>query len=91
LLDGLEAECIGMPSELDKLGFNPRLDLDRFGLSPAREQKSVPDPSRPAERRLAETSQPDRDLCPRAGIVDWKIRPSWGSLPERFKGSLSRS
>src|SRR5437868_13714898 len=27
LLDGLEAESIGIPSDLDKLGFNPRLDL----------------------------------------------------------------
>src|SRR5882672_7896420 len=62
LLDGLEAECIVIPSELDQLGFDPRLDLDRLGLSPAREQKSVPDSGRPVERGLAETSQPDRDL-----------------------------
>src|SRR6195256_4909237 len=62
LLDGLEAECIGMPSELDKLGFNPRLDLDRFGLSPTREQESVPDPGRPVVRGLAGATQPNRDL-----------------------------
>src|ERR1700731_5501044 len=36
LLDGLEAECIGIPSELEQLSHNPRLDLDRLGLSPAR-------------------------------------------------------
>src|SRR6202040_994056 len=74
LLDGLEAECIGLPSELEQLSRDPRLDLDRFGLSPAREQESVPDPGRPVERGLAETSQPDRDLPFRArqypGSVD---------------------
>src|ERR1700736_2196051 len=56
LLDGLEAECIGIPSELEQLSHNPRLDLDRLGLSPARKKESVPDPSRPVERGLAETS-----------------------------------
>src|SRR3954454_11984219 len=35
LLDRLEAECIGVPSELGQLGFDRRLDLDRLGLSPA--------------------------------------------------------
>src|SRR6267378_2343739 len=42
LLDRLEAEFIVSPSELDKLGLDPRLDLRRLGLSPAREQESVP-------------------------------------------------
>src|ERR1700730_10318586 len=74
LLDGLEAECIGIPSELEQLSHNPRLDLDRLGLSPARKKESVPDPSCPVERGLAETSQPDRDLPFRArqypGSVD---------------------
>jgi hypothetical protein len=27
LLDGLEAECIGIPSELEQLSHDPRLDL----------------------------------------------------------------
>src|SRR5882762_11675562 len=31
LLDGLEAECIGIPSELEQLSHNPRLDLDCLG------------------------------------------------------------
>src|SRR5207245_6512583 len=66
LLDGLEAECIGIPSEIDKLGRDPRLDLNRLGLGPTREQESVPDPGRPVVRGLAETSQPDRDLPFRA-------------------------
>jgi hypothetical protein len=35
--------------------------LDRFGLSPARKQESVPDPGRPVERGLAGATQPDRD------------------------------
>src|SRR5215831_2751791 len=61
LLDGLEAECIGIPSELEQFSRDSRLNLDRFGLSPAREQEAVPDPGRPVERGLAETSQPDRD------------------------------
>src|SRR6478672_12999757 len=56
LLDGLEAECIGIPTELEQLSHNPRLDLDRLGLSPARKKESVPDPGRPVERGLAETS-----------------------------------
>src|SRR5437899_2977539 len=61
LLDRLEAEGIGIPSELEQLSHDPRLDLDRLGLSPARKKESVPDPGRPVERGLAETSQPDRD------------------------------
>src|SRR5438093_5763455 len=73
-LDGLEAECIGIPSELAQLGHDPRLDLDRLGLSPARKQETVPDPGRPVVSGLAETSQPDRDLPFRArqdpGSVD---------------------
>src|SRR5215216_5007307 len=32
LLDRLEAECIAISSEVDKLGFDLRLDLDRLGL-----------------------------------------------------------
>jgi hypothetical protein len=32
LLNGLEAERILTPSELDQLGFDLRLDLDRLGL-----------------------------------------------------------
>ena len=35
LLDGLKAERILVPSELDKLGFDPCLDLDCLGLGPA--------------------------------------------------------
>src|SRR5712672_4636380 len=58
LLDGLEAECIGIPSEFEQLSRDPRLDLHRLGLSPAREQETVPDPGRTVVRGLAETSQP---------------------------------
>ena len=47
LLDGLEAECIGIPSEFAQPGRDPRFDLDRFGLSPARKHKAVPDPGGP--------------------------------------------
>jgi hypothetical protein len=57
LLDGLEAECIGIPSEFEQLGFDPSLDLDGLGLSPARKQESIPDPGRPVVRCLAETTQ----------------------------------
>src|SRR5271166_3340582 len=74
LLDRLEAEGIGIPSEFAQLGDDPRLDLDRFGLSPARKQEPVPDPGRPVVSGLAETSQPNRDLPFRArqdpGSVD---------------------
>jgi len=35
LLDRLEAEYIGIPSELEQFRRNPRLDSDRLGLSPA--------------------------------------------------------
>ena len=42
LLDGLEAERVAVPSELDKLGFDPRLDLNRFGLDPARKRNPSP-------------------------------------------------
>src|SRR3981081_1815232 len=80
LLDGLEAECIGIPSELEQLSRDPRLDLDRFGLSPAREQESVPDPGRPVERGLAETSQPDRDLPFRARQYPGSVDPVVGVL-----------
>src|SRR6266853_2425445 len=62
LLDGLEAECIVVPSELDKLGRDPRLDLDRLRLSPARKQETVPDPGRPIARGLAATTQPNGEL-----------------------------
>src|SRR6202158_1288817 len=80
LLDGLETECIGIPSELNELSRDPRLDLDRFGLSPAREQESVPDPGRPVERGLAETSQPDRDLPFRARQYPGSVDPVVGVL-----------
>src|ERR1700704_4786839 len=62
LLDGLEAECIAISSELDKLGFDPRLDLDRLGLSSARKQETVSDSGRPVERGLAGATQLNRDL-----------------------------
>src|SRR5260221_3415788 len=62
LLDGLEAECISIPAHLPQLSHNPRLDLDRLGLRAARKKESVPDPRRPVERGLPDTSQPDRDL-----------------------------
>jgi hypothetical protein len=42
LLDGLEAECIDIPPEFAQLGLDPRLDLDRLGLSPARKQEPIP-------------------------------------------------
>ena len=45
LLDGLEAECIGIPSELEQLSLDPRLDLDRLGLSPARKRNPSPIPA----------------------------------------------
>src|SRR6516162_4899382 len=61
LLDRLEAECIGVPSEFEQFSRDPRLDLDGLGLRPARKQETVPDPGRPVKRSLAETSQPDRD------------------------------
>src|ERR1700731_636326 len=80
LLDGLEAECIGIPSELEQLSHNPRLDLDRLGLSPARKKESVPDPSRPVEGGLAETSQPDRDLPLRARQYPGSVDPVIGVL-----------
>src|SRR5260221_2138257 len=78
LLDGLEAECISIPSELEQLSHNPRLDLDRLGLSAARKKESVPDPSRPVERGLAETSQPDRDLPFRARQYPGSVDPVIG-------------
>jgi len=80
LLDGLEAECIGILSELEQLSRDPRLNLDRFGLSPARKQKSVPDPGRPVERSLAETSQPDRDPPFRARQNPGSVDPVIGIL-----------
>jgi hypothetical protein len=67
LLDGFEAESIDVPSELDKFGFNLRLDLDGLGLGPASKQKSVPQPCRPVECGLAGAAQPDRDLPFRSG------------------------
>src|ERR1700722_2315165 len=78
LLDGLKAECIGIPSELAQPGRDLRLDLHRFGLSPARKHEAVPDPRRPVVRDLAETAQPDRDAPFRArqysGSVDPVVR-----------------
>ena len=44
LLDRLEAECIGIPSKLEQFSRDPRLDLDRLGLRPARKQEALPDP-----------------------------------------------
>src|SRR3954447_9939565 len=35
LLDSLEAECIGVPSEFVQPGRDLRLELHRFGLGPA--------------------------------------------------------
>src|SRR6267154_4442497 len=78
LLDGLEAECIGIPSEIEQLSRDPRLDLDRFSLSPTREQESVPDPGRPVVCDLAETSQPDRDLPFRARQYPGSVDPVVG-------------
>jgi hypothetical protein len=75
LLDGLEAECIGIPSELAQLGRDPRFDLDRFGLSPAREHEAVPDPGRPVVRGLAETAEPDRDAPFRARQYPGSVGP----------------
>src|ERR1700730_11598871 len=78
LLDRLEAECIGIPSKLEQFSRDPRLDLDRLGLSPARKKESVPDPGRPVERGLAETSQPDRDLAFRARQYPGSVDPVIG-------------
>src|SRR6516162_9080134 len=50
LLDRLESECTGIPSELEQLSHDPRLDPDRLGLRPARKKESVPDPGCPVER-----------------------------------------
>src|SRR5262249_34915588 len=73
-LDRLEAECVGIPSELAQLGHDPRLDLNRLALRAARKQEPVADPGRPVVSSLAETSQPDPDLPFRArqysGSVD---------------------
>src|SRR5215471_15023289 len=80
LLDGLEAECIGIPSELEQFSRDSRLNLDRFGLSPARKQESVPDPGRPVERGLAETTQPDRDLPFRARQYSGSVDPVVGGF-----------
>src|SRR6266853_3889648 len=80
LLNGLEAECINISAELAQLGLYPRLDLNRLGLGPAREQKSVPDPGRPVVCRLAETSQPDRDLPFRARQYPCSVDPVCGVL-----------
>src|SRR5258708_33563102 len=76
----LEAECIGIPPELAQLGHDPRLDLDRLGLRPAGKQESVPDPGRPVERGLAETSQPDRDLPFRARQDPGSVDPVIGGF-----------
>src|SRR5258707_5078831 len=75
LLNGLEAECIGIPSELEQLSRDSRLDLDRFGLSPAREQESVPEPGRPVERGLAGTTQPNGDLSIRPRQDPGSVHP----------------
>src|SRR6195256_1747607 len=80
LLDRLEAEFIVSPSELEQLGLDPRLDLHRLGLSPAREQESVPDPGRPVVCDFAETSQPDRDLPFRARQYPGSVDPVVGVL-----------
>ena len=47
----------GIPSELAQPGRDPRLDLYRFRLRPARKHETVPDPARPVVRGLAETAQ----------------------------------
>src|ERR1700736_6773352 len=51
---------------------------DRLGLSPGRKKESVPDPGRPVERGLAETSQPDRDLPFRARQYPGSVNPVIG-------------
>jgi len=50
-----------MAAQFPQPGLDPRLDLDRLGLSPAGKQEPVPDPRRPVVRGVAETTQPDRD------------------------------
>ena len=80
LLDGFEPECIVIPAEFDKLGIDPCLDLNRLGLGPAREQKSVPDPGCPVVRGLAETSEPDRDLPFWAWQYPGSVNPVVGVL-----------
>jgi len=80
LLDRLEAECIGIPSELAQLSHDLRFDLGRLGLSPARKQESVPNPGRPVVRGLAETTQPDRDLPFRARQYSGSVDPMVGVL-----------
>src|SRR4051794_13295372 len=49
-------------AERGQFGLDLGLDLDRLGLGPASELKSVADPGRPVERGLARTAQPYRDL-----------------------------
>src|SRR6266403_5147280 len=71
---------IGIPSELTQFSRDPRLDLDRFGLRPARKQESVPDSGRPVVRGLAESSQPDRDLPFRARQYSGSVEPVVGVL-----------
>ena len=77
LLDGLEAECVGIPSEVDKFGFDPRLDLDRLGLRPARKQETVGDPGRPLECGLAEATQPDRNFSFRPRQAGSRYIQAW--------------
>jgi hypothetical protein len=61
LSNQLEAECTDVSAQLAQPNVNPRLDLDRLGLSPARKQEAVPDPRRSVVHGLAETTQPDWD------------------------------
>jgi hypothetical protein len=83
LLNGLEAECTNISAELAQLGFDPCLDLDRLGFSPAGKQETVPDPGRPVECSLAETSQPDRDLPFRARQYPGSVDPVVGVFMAR--------
>ena len=58
LLDELEAECIGIPSELQQLSHDPRLDLDRLGLS--RPEKRNPSPILTARSNAASLKPPSQ-------------------------------
>jgi hypothetical protein len=80
LLNGLEAECINISTELAQLGHDSRLDLDRLDLRPPRKQETVPNPGRPVERGLAETSQPNGDLPFRPRQYPGSVDPVVGVL-----------
>jgi hypothetical protein len=73
LLDRLEAECIGIPSELDEFGFDSRLDLDRIGL--VRPENTNPSPILAARSNAASLGPPNQ-----MGIC----RFGRGKTPARF-------